>query len=270
VSDYLAVPMEYSFTRAADAVWSQSAHLGLKSRDLLLAAASRNQMSAVELRAETAGTLQGWAGADTASFLFLYPLSGQVVFTMPGDERVTLQKRDVVHLPFLAAARDVHYSADFAAVEIAAPGGPIREVVPLLQIKRQPHIGGWEQAICRNRKEAYIQGDGPRSFFTYRNLGSAALTERRIQIHDGDGAVQPMAGGTGWHNHTMSQFFIVLDGEAMIDVEGHGSTRMVVGDTMTLGEGMRHNVSSYSVGYNVIEVCLPADYGTTAQTAPEG
>jgi quercetin dioxygenase-like cupin family protein len=173
----------------------------------------------------------------------------------------------------LAATGQVNYSADFAAVEIAAPADQtVDDIVPLLQIKSEPLVGSWEEAVCRNRKEAFKRGDGPRNFFTYRDVGATALTDGRIKIHDGEetglGTVEVPAGGTGWHNHTMSQFFMVLNGEEVIEVEGYGKIRMVAGDAMTLGAGMRHNVSALTADFSAFEMCLPAEYETTPQSAP--
>src|SRR5690606_24571543 len=122
VAPYNALPLTYAFAPAANVLLKDSAHPGLKVRDLLLASASRNQMSAYELRAERAGTLDSWAGAETSNFRFLYLLGGEITFDLPGQVEVSLAKGDVVHQPFLAAVGKGHYSADFAAVEIVAPG----------------------------------------------------------------------------------------------------------------------------------------------------
>jgi len=261
--------MKFGFAAAADATWRASDIQGFDERDLGLAAASDGQIRARELRANGAGTIHRWPVAETAVFLFLYVIEGEIAFTMTDQTIVTVMRHEVVHLPFLSNVAQAAYSADFLAAELAAPGDrSTSELVPLLQMPRKTRTGDWEAAVTRNRPELFIPGNGPRAFFTYRDLGTAALTDRRIQIHDGDGAKQPMAGGTGWHDHTMSQFFMLLDGEATISVDGQGEFHMVVGDAMMLGAGMRHNVSSYSEGYNVFEVCFPADYETTARPAP--
>ena len=266
---YHAIPMDFSFAAAADGVWQDSAHQGLEERDLRLAEASHGQMRAVELKAEAPGVLQGWSRPASCNFLFLYVLRGDIAFSMADGSEIRLSPRHVTHLPLLAAVDRARFSADFEAVEVVAPGREgLDHIEPLLRIAPKPADGDWEALVWRDPPEAYIRGDGPRAFFTYRDLGAAAQTERRIQIHDGDGAQAPMAGGTGWHDHSMSQFFIVLDGEAVLEVDGHGVRRMGKGDAMTLSAGLRHNVSAYSVGYNVIEICLPADYDTTGRPAP--
>jgi uncharacterized protein YjlB len=263
--------MKYSLACRAEANWTIGIHQALEERDLKLEYASNGQMRAFELRAQMAGEIDTWPTVESSSFLFLYPLSGEIVFTMSDGEFVTLGKRDAVLLPFLRGTRSARYSADFSAVEIAAPGrSRPSKIEPLLQIDSSALQGAWESAVARSVPDAYKRGEGPRNFFTYRDLGATKLTGGRIKIHDGEetGPVQVVEGGTGWHNHTMSQIFIVLNGEVVLQVEGHGEHRMVKGDAMTLGAGMRHNVSSYSANYSVVEMCLPAIYETAAQATP--
>lgn len=267
---HTAIAMRYAFAPANAAVWKDAPRKGLRIRDLNLAAASGGQLSAVVLRADGAGVIDRWRGVESCTFRFVYLLSGEVTFDLPLDEQVHLGKGDVVHLPFLAAASNARYSSDFAAVDISAPALASRSVkpAPLLQIRAKPHIGNWENAVSREREDAYRKGEGPRKYFLYRDLGTSALTGRRIHIHIVR-AVESMAGGTGWHDHTMSQLFMVLRGEAVISVDGHGESRVEAGDAMTIGAGMRHDVSSFSPDYLVLEMCLPAEYDTTGRSAPE-
>jgi quercetin dioxygenase-like cupin family protein len=263
--------MRFSYACLAEAAWEASAHRLLRERDLKLAQASHGQMHGVELRADAAGDLDGWARAGSANFIFLYPLRGEISFTMSDGAVVTLRKRDVVHLPFLARAVSARYSSDFAAVEIWAPGeAGLNHIEPLLQIPAARMNGDWESAVARSTKQAYKRGDGPRDFFTYRDLGTTAVTGGRIKINDGEeeGPVRVPPGGTGWHHHTMSQLFMVLNGAVTIAVEGQGVFEMVTGDTMTLGAGTRHDVTRFTANYSAFEMCLPADYDTIAATAP--
>lgn len=269
-SPYEAVPLDFTFTAATDAVWESEQFERFLLRDLKLDEASHGQMKAIELKAEHEGRLDAWPNIASSAFLMFYVMAGQVTFEMQNDEMVTLCHRDVAHLPFLLGTGKVEYTADFHAVLIAAPlASREHEPVPLLHIQPVVHEGPWESVIVRNRPELYIRGDGPRSYFTYRDLGSAGITDRRIHVHDGDGVKTQLTKGTGWHNHSMSQFFFVLGGAATILVENEGEFRVVPGDAMTLGRGMKHDVVDIAIGYNVIEVCLPADYSTVAQDAPE-
>lgn len=269
-SSYTAVPMKFAIALADDAVWGRSDHGMLESRDLLLDAATSGQMRGLGLRARDAGGLHAWPEVNSATFLFLYVIEGEISFEMDDGASIRLTRREAVHLPFLRHVVEARYSADFRAAEVRAPGSLTPEaLVPLLQLEPSDGSGDWESMVVRNRPELFIPGDGPRAFFTYRDLGTANLTDRRVHIHDGDGAKKPMAGGTGWHSHSMSQLFYVLEGAATVSVEGHGTHHMVPGDAMMIGKRMSHNVSSYSEGYNVFEICLPADYDTIAQQAPD-
>jgi mannose-6-phosphate isomerase-like protein (cupin superfamily) len=267
-SRYEAVPMQFSYTAQASAIWGPSDDFGgFDERDLLLGQASAGQLTAFELKAREAGKLDSWPQVADAAFLLLYVLNGQIEFSMSDGKVVTLYPREVVHLPFLLGVRSVNWQKDLHVVQICAQDRGT-DLVPLLQMRPQVHHGDWEEAIVRNRTELFIRGDGPRAFFTYRDLGSAKTTQRRIQTHDGDGAAADIDGGTGWHNHSMSQFFFILGGSADVDVENYGSFHLVPGDSMTLGREMRHNVLNIKRGYNVIEVCLPADYTTVPQEPP--
>ena len=267
-SPYLALPLKFQFASLEDAEWVLSDRGALEQRDLRLGVASGDQMRAVEYRATQPGRLESWATASTLRFIFLYVTSGQVRFSMVNGAAVTLAERDVVHQPFLAGVASAEYSDDFKAVEVIVPDRPESELDPLLRFISKPLSGDWESGIIRNRPERFIPGDGPRAFFTYRNLGTDALTDRRIHIHDGLGATQPKVGGTGWHSHSMSQFFMALGGQGVLDIEGHGSFVMKPGDAIIIEKRMRHNVSSYTEGYCGFEICLPADYDTIDQPAP--
>jgi quercetin dioxygenase-like cupin family protein len=78
--------------------------------------------------------------------------------------------------------------------------------------------------------------------------------------------------GTGWHYHSMAQWFMILRGRSDIRVETRPRQPLNVGDTMCIGAGpqMRHNVAPYSGDYSVLEMCIPAEYETTAVDPPEG
>ena len=116
--------------------------------------------------------------------------------------------------------------------------------------------------------ENYTVAAGPRQFFTYRNLEIAEITGRRIHIHVIRAANQ-REGGTGWHTHNMSQWFMVLQGTGAITVEGGGDVTLRAGDCMTLGAHIRHNQTAYSPDYIEIEICIPADYTTDPDRKPD-
>lgn len=269
-SRFDAVPIDFSYTSIDGATWQASADFaGFEERDLDLLKASRSQMSAIELRTATAGGCEGWPQIGSATFALLYVVEGQIAFRMADGADILLSGSEAVHLPFLLGVESATWSGDLRLIQVVARSHLFGiSPVPLLDIVPECHSGPWETAIVRNRPELFIRGDGPRKFFTYRDLGSARTTDRRIQTHDGDGASQDLDGGTGWHNHSMSQFFYVLGGSADIDIEGRGRFHLLPGDAMTISKGLRHDVLNIKRGYNVIEICLPADYTTVAQPAP--
>ena len=118
--------------------------------------------------------------------------------------------------------------------------------------------------------DMYALGAGPRSFFKYRDLGTRGPTNRRIHIHIVR-ATEP-GPGTGWHYHSMAQWFMILGGSSVIRIEERPKQELNVLDSMCIGRGanMRHNVAPYSGDYRVLEMCIPANYDTTAVPPPEG
>jgi mannose-6-phosphate isomerase-like protein (cupin superfamily) len=119
--------------------------------------------------------------------------------------------------------------------------------------------GRW--SITADGEDAYVQGEGPRAYFRYRDLGVAEATGRRIHIHLVR-STKAISGGTGWHSHSMGQLFYVLRGWADLAVERQPWVKMVAGDAMCIAKGMKHNVPGFSEDYLVLEMCIPADYDT--------
>ena len=70
----------------------------------------------------------------------------------------------------------------------------------------------------------------------------------------------------------MAQWFMIIGGSSVIRVENRPAYELNVGDTMCIGYGehMRHNVAPFSADYAVLEMCVPAEYETTAVPPPEG
>jgi hypothetical protein len=73
--------------------------------------------------------------------------------------------------------------------------------------------------VTREAPDSYEMGNGPRKFFLYRDLETRGETENRIHIHLVR-ATEP-GEGTGWHYHTMAQWFMVVGGTSNIGVEDH-------------------------------------------------
>jgi mannose-6-phosphate isomerase-like protein (cupin superfamily) len=108
---------------------------------------------------------------------------------------------------------------------------------------------------------------GLRTFFSYRDLGTAEPTGGRLGVNilravEAAGSAE----GTGWHYHSMGQLVVVLSGAAEVSIGGHGTVVTDRYDSMCVGAGVVHNVYSFTEGYELIEFCLPATYDTVAVT----
>ncbi|MGE0734489.1 MAG: cupin domain-containing protein [Alphaproteobacteria bacterium] len=229
---------------------------GLAARDLGLHTASRGAMAARHVRAIGPARQAVWQSTD-AGFAFLYVLAGRLDLNDDAGATQSLETGGVAVLPSGASRAWRNWTDDFAAIEITASA---RDDRPAQAPARKP-------LFLPQRPDDFVVGAGPRRYFAYRDLGTAQPTGRRIHIHVVK-SLEPMPGGTGWHTHTMSQLFVVLTGWADLQVEGKGERRMQAGDAMCLRAGMRHNVPAFSADYTVLEMCVPADYDTTATDAP--
>ena len=266
-----AEPMtiDYSFV-GVDSSWRNGAQPNVQTRDLGLAEASRGLMGAQHRRAVgKRGSNSGeWLRPDL-DFRFVYVLKGSLAIENElGGRHVLGPAAVALHGPSLSYA-EIDMSGDLELIEITAPANAatvLNRDAP--RPPRQASVGGARRAeYLHETADSYVVGAGPRRYFAYRDLGTADFTRRRIHIHVVK-ALEPMPGGTGWHNHTMSQLFVVLQGWADLVVEGHGERRMHAGDAMCLRAGMRHDVPAYSADYKVLEMCIPADYDTAATEAP--
>jgi quercetin dioxygenase-like cupin family protein len=247
----------YAFAGAAEG-WRQDGP-NVARRDLGLAAASGGLMHAEHRRglgAEAAAAPQ----RHDLDFQFLYVLKGAVTIESDAGGRHTLRAGSAALHSRLPRYAESGHSADFEVIEITAPApGNEKSRAGATPRARYLHL----------TPKSFVVGAGPRRYFAYRDLETADFTERRIHLHVVK-AMEPMPGGTGWHNHTMSQLFVVLQGWAVLRVEGQGERKMHAGDAMCLTAGMRHDVPAYSADYQVLEMCVPADYDTTATPAPAG
>lgn len=263
------LPMRFGFTRATDGVWRKSANSALAFRDMDLHAGSHGLLDAQHLRALAAGNRKGWS-SDDVELQYIHVMAGTLRLRTTAGEYIVLATGDtVIQPPFLFDANVFDYSADFEALEFTSRGSfaYIDAYMGCANL-----TGAAPQAdrptVNREDPSSYIVGDGPRSFFAYRDIGATAATGRRMHIHVVGIAAQP-PGGTGWHNHTMDQFFMPFTGWIELWVEDLGHVRMQRGDAMFIPAGLRHNVTAFSRDYTVVEVCIPTEYGTTDQAAPD-
>jgi mannose-6-phosphate isomerase-like protein (cupin superfamily) len=250
-----AIPINFSFTPAGTGTW-QPLKDGVEYRELGLADASNSVMSAGHLRASKVDRITLGGG----HLLQLVVLGGTAA--VAGPKAIRLKRYDTLFVPAGKRAT-IDCSNDFECLVFAAPS-----FLGLFDEAAQPSEDDSEFHVTYEARESYTAGDGPRDFFAYRNLDLARLTGGRIHIHL-IRAVKQRQGGTGWHTHDMSQWFMVLEGSGAITVQGGGDTTLLAGDAMTLGARIRHNQTAYSSDYVEIEICIPAKYDTVPDQEPE-
>ena len=105
--------------------------------------------------------------------------------------------------------------------------------------------------------------DGPRADVEYRDLGLAAATNGRIGIKH-IRAIMPLPHATGWHWHDMTAHFVyVLKGSLTFRFAGvDGDIVVTAGSGLSQPAGVAHNVVARSDDLEVLEINVPAQYGT--------
>jgi mannose-6-phosphate isomerase-like protein (cupin superfamily) len=197
-------------------------------------------------------------------FRLLFVLKGEMSFRLDGSN-VQMRRWDAAQLPLLSKASDFRFAEGFEALDIVAPAHDTR--VAAHSLFEPLYKGKAAEVVSREEPSAYVAGNGPRRYFAYRDLGVAGATDRRIHIHVVR-AIEVPPDGTGWHVHTMGQLFVVISGSGVIKVNTPDAIPIHAGDSMCIGAGMKHDVTSFSDDYAVIEMCLPADYDTKDASAP--
>jgi uncharacterized RmlC-like cupin family protein len=110
--------------------------------------------------------------------------------------------------------------------------------------------------------EAPFKREGLRPDSEYRDLGLAAATAGKLSLKH----IRAIAGfeTTGWHWHDMHAHFIyVLKGWITFRFEGvEGEVTLRAGDALSQPAGVPHNVIARSEDFEVLELNVPAEYGT--------
>ena len=111
-------------------------------------------------------------------------------------------------------------------------------------------------------EEAFTR-DGPRADNEYRDLGLAAASGGKIGAKH-IRAIRPFSEPTGWHWHDMTgHFVIILKGWITFRFAGHaGDVTVREGACLSQPAGVAHNVVARSDDLELIEINLPAEYGT--------
>jgi len=111
--------------------------------------------------------------------------------------------------------------------------------------------------------DATFSREGLRADVEYCDLGLAAATGGRIGAKHVR-AIAPLPAPTGWHWHDMTGHFIyVLNGWLTFRFAGiAGDVTVEAGGALSQPAGVAHNVVARSDDLELIEINIPADYGT--------
>jgi uncharacterized cupin superfamily protein len=118
-------------------------------------------------------------------------------------------------------------------------------------------------------KGATYSREGLRADVEYRDLGLAKATDGRIGAKH-IRAIAPLPHPTGWHWHDMSAHFVyVLRGSLTFRFAGTpGDVVVHAGSGLSQPAGVAHNVVARSDDLEVLEINVPAEYGTWELAKP--
>ena len=103
---------------------------------------------------------------------------------------------------------------------------------------------------------------GLRTYFEYRDLGSVEATKGKLLVHV-IRATEPCSGPGGYHSHDLEfQMNYVLRGWTRVEIEDVGEVRFEAGDSWQQDPKVPHEVLEFSEDFEVIEICMPAEFPT--------
>ncbi len=118
--------------------------------------------------------------------------------------------------------------------------------------------------------DAAFSRDGPRADVEYRDLGLAAATGGKIGAKH-IRAIAPFGQETGWHWHDMTGHFVfVLKGWLTFRFAGvEEAVTVRAGGCLSQPAGVAHNVVGRADDLEIIEINMPATFGTVELAGPE-
>ncbi len=243
----------------AERVWRPSELDCLEEADLGLSKGSDGRLVARQVRSKAGAKCDGkWRSRD-AQFDFIYVLKGRVTIEHENLGPVTLEEGATLLRPRGMKFRELDHSRDYEGMEIFSTR-LFPQDVTFSSAFTKP-------VVTHDGPHAYVVGEGERSFFKYRDLGLAALTNQHCHIHI-TRALSRKEGGTGWHYHSMGQFAFGLSGWATLDVDNGKSIKVEYGTALSVPPQCSHDVPAYSEDYAVFELWLPAHCETVTVAAP--
>ncbi len=103
---------------------------------------------------------------------------------------------------------------------------------------------------------------GLRTYFEYRDLGIVEATKGKVLAHV-IRATEPCSGPGGYHSHNLEfQMNYVLRGWTRVEFEDVGEVRFEAGDSWQQDPKVKHEVLEFSDDFEVIEICMPAEFPT--------
>ncbi len=115
--------------------------------------------------------------------------------------------------------------------------------------------------VASHAREAHFER-GLRSFFEYRDLGIEQATEGRVVAH----VIRAAAGkdfSSQPHFHKATfQLVYVLNGWIEFEYEGQGTIRLEAGSCVHQPPEIRHREVGHGEDIEMLEVVLPAGFGT--------
>lgn len=122
--------------------------------------------------------------------------------------------------------------------------------------------------VVSHAKDASFER-GLRSFYEYRDLGIARATDGSVVAH-----VIRAAAGTAFssqphRHHTSFQLVYVLKGWIEFEYEGQGRVRLEAGSCVHQPPQIRHREVGHSEDIEMLEVVLPANFGTEEVSSVE-
>ena len=122
-------------------------------------------------------------------------------------------------------------------------------------------------SVCHLSDSPFV-AKGLRAFFEYRDLGIKEATGGRFGAH----VIRARPGTEAlpqWHTHELQfQMVYVTRGWIAFEYEGVGEVRLEAGSCVHQPPGIRHRELAHSDDLELIEITLPAEFGTTTLDGP--
>jgi quercetin dioxygenase-like cupin family protein len=103
---------------------------------------------------------------------------------------------------------------------------------------------------------------GLRSFYEYRDLGIKSATEGKVDAHVILAAAGQAFSSQPHRHNTDFQLVYILKGWIEFEYEGQGTVRLEAGSCVHQPPGIRHRELGHSADIEMLEVVLPAGFGT--------